>query len=62
MEKDHKPQSPSTGAGHPAAPERDSAVNPTSITPVALNQAEKIVIPDECGDSLWEDVLAQKPE
>lgn len=24
--------------------------------------AEKIVIPDECGDSLWDDVLAQFPD
>ena len=24
--------------------------------------AEKIVIPDECGDSLWDDVLAQYPD
>lgn len=23
---------------------------------------EKIVIPDECGDSLWDDVLAQYPD
>lgn len=23
---------------------------------------DKIVIPDECGDSLWNDVLAQQPD
>lgn len=25
-------------------------------------KADKIVIPDECGDSLWDDVLAQYPD
>jgi len=24
--------------------------------------AEVIVIPDECGDTLWDDVLAQRPD
>lgn len=24
--------------------------------------SEKIVIPDECGDTLWDDVLAQHPD
>ena len=25
-------------------------------------KADKIVIPDECGDTLWDDVLAQHPD
>ena len=47
----------------------DEATLDISVPPAAVNMkgrnastVEEIVLPDECGDTLWDDVLAQKEE
>lgn len=50
--------SQNTGGPDAKEPLADTAGSKDSKEP----PAEKIVIPDECGDSLWDDVLAQYPD
>jgi len=42
--------------------EKDSSKTPETPLTVALQkpEEEEIVIPDECGDSLWDKVLTQE--
>lgn len=45
--------------------EKDTSKKPTSLLADALqqkkeNKEEEVVIPDECGDTLWDKVLEQE--
>ncbi|RYY59222.1 MAG: hypothetical protein EOO05_13940 [Chitinophagaceae bacterium] len=59
MEKDNQEKVTQPTSGEIDFKDKNSAILLGGPEPLATRG--QVVIPDECGDSLWEDVLAQKP-